>query len=39
MTAYLNLADQVTELRGALATLTQPHAPADDPDLGTYRAA
>jgi dihydrolipoamide dehydrogenase len=34
MTAYLNLADQVTALRTALAMLAQPSARRDDPDLG-----
>jgi hypothetical protein len=32
--AYLNLADQVTELRTALAKLARPDAPADEPNLG-----
>lgn len=35
MTAYLNLADQVTDLHAALRTLTQQHALTDDPDLGS----
>jgi hypothetical protein len=34
MTSYLNLADQVTDLRTTLAKLAQPDAPADEPDLG-----
>ena len=33
LTAYLNPAEHVAEVRAALARLAAPGAPADDPDL------
>jgi hypothetical protein len=39
MTAYLNPADQVNELRTALQRLAATDAPSDEPELGTYQRA
>jgi hypothetical protein len=37
--AYLNPAEQVAEVRMALARLAEPGAPADEPDIGAYEGA
>jgi len=34
LSSYLNPTDQVNELRAALARLSGPDAPADEPELG-----
>jgi hypothetical protein len=34
LTSYLNLSDQVSALRTALAKLARPDVPADEPDRG-----